>query len=52
MLALGMHAVFEGIVIGIAEEKAELLNYVLAVSLHKGAEAIALVNFCFIFFRV
>lgn len=47
-LALGVHAIFEGIVIGLANTSSEFINIVVAVLIHKSAEAIALVQELFL----
>ena len=44
MIALSMHAVFEGMAVGIMDKKADVINLVVAIALHKGAEAMALVG--------
>lgn len=42
MMALSVHSLFEGIAVGLADSKQELWEIILAISLHKGAEAISL----------
>lgn len=44
MIALSMHAIFEGMAVGILENKSDVINLVVAIVLHKGAEAAALVT--------
>jgi len=42
MMALSVHSVFEGIAVGLADEKGELWEFMLAITLHKWAEAMSL----------
>ena len=42
MIALSFHALFEGIAIGLEENKPQFITLALAISLHKWAEAITL----------
>ena len=44
MIALSTHAIFEGMAVGIMDKKADVINLVVAIALHKGAEAMALVR--------
>ena len=45
MIALSTHAIFEGLAVGVMEEPSQVANLVVAITLHKGAEAMALVGF-------
>ena len=42
MIALGMHACFEGIACGLMSKWAELINLMIAIFLHKSAASISL----------
>ena len=42
MMALSVHSVFEGIAVGLADEKPELWEFMFAITLHKWAEAMSL----------
>ena len=42
MIALSSHAVFEGIAVGVVDELKDLWTYVIAIALHKWAEAMSL----------
>ena len=44
MIALSTHAIFEGLAVGVMEEPSQVANLVVAITLHKGAEAMALVG--------
>ena len=44
MIALSTHAIFEGMAVGIMDKKAEVYNLIVAIGVHKGAEAMALVS--------
>lgn len=42
MIALSTHAIFEGIAVGIIEKQQDLWTFVIAISMHKWAEAMCL----------
>lgn len=42
MMALSVHSIFEGIAVGLADDKSELWEFMLAIALHKWAEAMSL----------
>lgn len=42
MIALSTHAIFEGIAVGVVEDTKNLWTFVIAISLHKWAEAMSL----------
>ena len=44
MVALSMHAVFEGLAVGVMDMKNDVFSMAVAITLHKGAEAMALVK--------
>jgi len=45
LFALGIHAIFEGIAAGLAVTRAECIQLLLAIGIHKWVEAMALVYF-------
>jgi zinc transporter 1/2/3 len=42
MIALSVHAVFEGLALGLSEEFSDTLNIVIAILIHKGAASASL----------
>ena len=42
MIALSFHALFEGIAVGLSQRDSEVWTLIIAISLHKWAEAMAL----------
>lgn len=42
MMALSVHSIFEGIAVGLADTEAELMEYIVAITLHKWAASMSL----------
>jgi zinc transporter 1/2/3 len=42
MIALSMHAIFEGIAFGLMKEMGPALNLMISILIHKGAEAMSI----------